>query len=51
MRPVRATAGATEVLPDDPQLAIVIDAWSDLPDAVKSTILMLVKASQAEART
>jgi hypothetical protein len=45
-----ATVGATELLPDDADLAAVVAAWGDLPDGVRQSILMLVKASQQSAR-
>jgi hypothetical protein len=48
IRPLRATECATGLLPSDPDLALVNEAWPKLPDAVKSTILMLVKVSRAE---
>jgi hypothetical protein len=47
-RPLRATFGATGLLPSDPDLALINESWPNLPDAVKSTILMLVRASQAK---
>src|SRR5262245_32193256 len=49
VRPPTATGNATgllpELLPADPGLATVVDAWSSLPDAIKAGILALVKAA------
>jgi len=33
---------------DDPDLAAVVDAWPDLPEAVKAGIVAMVKASARE---
>ena len=44
-RPGRATKSATEWLPDDPDLGAIIDAWPELPAAVKAGIVAMVKAS------
>ena len=32
------------MLPDDPGLAAVVDAWPDLPEAIKAGIVAMVKA-------
>jgi hypothetical protein len=40
-----ATEIATALLPDDPALAAVVDAWPKLPDAIKAGILAMVKAA------
>ena len=52
--PVRTSDKAENVLPsclpdsthNDPDLAAVVKAWPDLPEAVKAGILAMVKASQ-----
>jgi len=41
----RATRGATGPLPDDPDLAAVVDAWPKLPEAIKACIVAMVKAA------
>ena len=44
----RATRGATRVvaaLEDDPNLAAVVDAWPDLPAALKAGIVAMAKAT------
>ena len=49
--PVRspgATENATRDLPDDPDLAAVVTAWSSLPEAVRAGIVAMVKASDQE---
>ncbi len=52
IRPPRATRGATRVcavapaLDDNPGLAAVVEAWPDLPEALKAGILAMVKAAQ-----
>jgi hypothetical protein len=47
--PPRATQNATralpEALPADPDLAAVVEAWNRLPESVRASILMLVKAA------
>ena len=48
IRPLTATQNATRLLPDDPGLAAVADAWPQLPLAVRTSILMLVRASRTE---
>ena len=32
--------------PDDPDLAAVVAAWPELPDAIKASVLAIVKAGQ-----
>ena len=44
-RPSRATQGATHLLPDDPGLAAVVEAWPELPDAIKAGIVAMVRAA------
>ncbi len=34
--------------PDDPELAAVVEAWADLPDAVRAGILAMVRAAGGE---
>ena len=48
IRPPTATPNATRLLPDDPDLAAVVSAWSDLPKAIKAGIVAMVKAASAE---
>ena len=43
--PLTATQNATQLLPEDADLAVVNDAWPRLPEAVRASILMLVKAA------
>jgi hypothetical protein len=54
VRKPSATGSATELLPDllpaDPDLAIVVDAWDRLPEAVRAGIVVLVKAAAKWAR-
>ncbi len=45
VRPLTATENATGLLPGDPDLATVIDAWDGLPEAVRAGIVAMVKAS------
>ncbi len=45
VRPLRATRVATPLLPDDPDLAAVVVAWPDLPDALRAGILAIIKAA------
>jgi len=45
IRPLRATRVATPRLPDDPDLAAVVAAWPDLPDALRAGILAIIKAA------
>jgi hypothetical protein len=33
------------MLPDDPDLAIVIEAWTRLPEAIRAGIVAMVKAA------
>jgi len=44
-RPQTATEKATGLLPSDPGLAAVIDAWPELPEAVRAGIVAMVKAA------
>ena len=39
---------APDNAPTDPELAVVIAAWADLPAAVRAGIVAMVKASSAE---
>jgi hypothetical protein len=45
-RPVRATKNATNSLPDDRDLAVVLAAWPELSDTVRAGIVAMVKASR-----
>jgi hypothetical protein len=46
VRTLRATHGATpECVVADPDLAAVVDAWPELPEAIKAGIVAMVKAS------
>jgi hypothetical protein len=45
LRSPRATKNATRALPDDPDLAAVVTAWSSLPGAVRAAIVAMVRAS------
>ncbi len=40
-----ATQNATRLLPDDPDLAAVVDAWPKLPAAIKAGIVAMVRAA------
>jgi hypothetical protein len=44
-RPLTATQNATHLLPADADLAIVIDAWDRLPEAIRPGIVAMVRAS------
>jgi hypothetical protein len=44
-RPAGATERATNSLNDDPDLAVVVAAWSDLPESVRDRIVDVVKAA------
>jgi hypothetical protein len=44
-RPPRATAGATDGLPNDPDLTLINEAWHTLPEALRAGILAMVKAA------
>ena len=52
-RSPRATRGATRVCvvapapEDNPDLAAVVEAWPDLPEALKAGILAMVKAARS----
>ena len=43
-RPVGATKSATIYWPNDPDLAVVLAAWPELPEAVRAGIVAMVKA-------
>ena len=43
-RPARATKSATGPLLDDPDLAVVVAAWHELPETVRAEIVALVEA-------
>jgi hypothetical protein len=46
VRPQRATRGATRLKPQtDPDLEVLIDAWPSLPEALRSGIAAMVRAS------
>ncbi len=40
-----ATQNATRLLPEDSDLTAVIDAWPDLPEALKAGIVAMLKAA------
>jgi hypothetical protein len=40
-----ATENATHLLPDDPDLAAVVDAWPHLPEAIRAAIVAMVNAA------
>jgi hypothetical protein len=40
-----ATAQGQRAKSNDPDLTVVVDAWDRLPEAVRASILMLVKAA------
>jgi hypothetical protein len=42
---MRATESATSLLPDDRDLAVVVAAWPELPEAVRAGIVALAKAA------
>jgi len=42
---VRATESATSLLPEYPELAVVLAAWPELPEAVRADIVAMVKAA------
>jgi hypothetical protein len=44
-RPSTATQNATNLVPEDSDLAAVVDAWDRLPEAIKAGILAMVRAS------
>src|SRR5271157_3381954 len=44
-RPSRATRGATRPLPDDPDLAAMVAAWPELPEAIRAGLLAMVRAA------
>jgi len=46
IRPLTATQNATRLLPeDDPGLAAVVDAWPELPGAIKAGIVAMVRVA------
>ena len=45
IRPATATQNATRLLPDDPGLAAVVDAWPELPEAIRAGIVAMINAS------
>ena len=45
IRPLTATQNATRLLPEDSDLAAVIEAWDRLPEALKAGIVAMVKAA------
>ncbi len=49
IRPPTATQNATRLLPDDPGLAAVVDAWPDLPEAIRAGILAMIGAGSGKA--
>ena len=49
--PTATEIATTEYVVADPDLAAVVEAWPDLPEAIKAGILAMVKASrQPDAR-
>jgi len=44
-RPGRATESATGHSPNDPDLAIVVAAWLELPKTVRAVIVAIVEAA------
>jgi hypothetical protein len=44
-RPLRATQSATRSLPEDAELAAVVEAWDRLPEAIRAGIVAMVKAA------
>jgi hypothetical protein len=46
--PPSATQNATRVLPTDPDLAAVIEAWDRLPAAVRAGIVAMVRAASGK---
>jgi len=47
-RPLTATQNATRLLPEDSDLAAVVDAWHRLPEAIKAGIVAMVKAASGQ---
>jgi hypothetical protein len=43
-----ATQSATRALPDDADLAAVVDAWSSLPEPIKAAVLARVRTATKE---
>jgi hypothetical protein len=46
-RPPTATENATWLVPEDPDLATVIEAWDRLPAALRAGIVAMVKAARS----
>jgi hypothetical protein len=46
-RPTGATKSATSPVPDDRDLAVVLAAWPELPEAIRAGIAAMVKAAAA----
>ncbi|MFI5454869.1 MAG: hypothetical protein ACHRXM_05400, partial [Isosphaerales bacterium] len=44
-RPVRATESATSLIPEYPDLAVVLAAWPELPEAFRAGIVAIIKAA------
>jgi hypothetical protein len=44
-RPGYATESATNSLNDDPDLAVVVAAWPELPETIRAGIVAMVKAA------
>jgi hypothetical protein len=45
-RPTSATESATGLSPEDLDLAIVVGAWSDVPEPVRARIVAMVKGAR-----
>jgi hypothetical protein len=45
-RPLTATQNATHPLPEDADLIAVIEAWDQLPEAIRQGIVAMVRASK-----
>jgi len=48
-RPLTATQNATHLLPEDSDLAAVIETWDRLPEAIRAGIVAMVKAASNES--
>jgi len=46
-RPDAATQSATRLLPADPRLIAINEAWDRLPEAIQAGIMAMVKADDA----
>jgi len=42
----RLSAGLSEKVPNDPDLAAVVDAWPDLPPAIRRAVLALIETTK-----